>query len=188
MLEKVTSNWWKFAIRGLVAIILGIVALVKPGQTLQVLVLAFGAFALMDGILAVATGFSVSPVFDRWWAFLLEGLAGIVIGLFTFFSPNITTTALVYFIGAWAIITGIFEIVSAIQFRKLITGEFMLILGGLLSIVFGVLLFVFPSIGAVSVAWIIGYYAIFFGISEIILGFHMRSLGKDFKNTEVTAS
>ena len=188
MIEKIASNWWKFALRGTIAIIFGVVALINPGQTLQVLVLAFGAFAMMDGILALFAGFSLAPVFDRWWAFLLEGLAGIIIGLFTFFSPNITAIALLYFIGAWAVITGIFEIVSAIQIRREITGEWALILGGLLSVVFGVLLFAFPAAGAVSVAWLISYYAIFFGISEIVLAFRMRGMWAEIKETGVSTA
>ena len=150
MLEKITNNWWKFALRGMIAIIFGIVALIKPGQALQTLVLAFGAFALLDGTLAVIAGFSLIPFFNRWWSVLLEGVAGVIIGLLTFFWPSITALVLFYFIAAWAIITGILEIVAAIQLRREITGEGMLIFGGLLSVLCGVLLSVFPVSGAIS--------------------------------------
>jgi uncharacterized membrane protein HdeD (DUF308 family) len=176
MLEKITQNWWMYALRGLVAIIFGIVALTWPGQTLQVLVLVFGAFALVDGTLNVFAGLSSAPFFDRWWAVLLVGVAGVVIGLLTFFWPGITALVLLYFIATWAIITGIFEIVAAIQLRSVITGEWMMILGGVLSILFGVLLVVFPGAGALSVVWLIGIYAIIFGISEIVLAFRLRGL------------
>ena len=149
MLEKFIHNWWMFAVRGVAAVIFGVLALIWPGQALQALVLVFGAYALVDDIFAVIAGIASRGYFDRWWAVLLEGIAGIIVGLLAFFWPNITALVLVYFIAAWALITGIFEIVAAIQLRREITGEWMLILGGLLSIVFGVLLFVFPGSGAV---------------------------------------
>ncbi len=177
MLEKFAHNWWMYAVRGVVAVIFGVLALIWPGQALQALVLVFGAYALVDGIFAIFAGIAARGSFERWWAMLLEGVAGVVIGLLTFFWPNITALVLLYFIAAWALITGIFEIVAAIQLRRVITGEWMLILGGLLSILFGVLLFVFPGAGAVSVVWMIGIYAIFFGISEIIFAFRLRGLG-----------
>lgn len=186
MLEKITSNWWKFALRGMIAIIFGIVALINPDQTLQALVLTFGFFALMDGILAVFAGFSFAPFFNRWWAVLLEGVAGILVGLAAIFFPDVTGRAILYFIAAWAVITGIFEIVAAIQFRLLLTGEWTLIFGGLLSILFGVLLFVFPASGAVSLIWVISIYAVVFGISEIILAFRMHKLWRETKKTVET--
>jgi len=176
MLEKITRNWWMYAVRGVVAVIFGVVALIWPGQTLQALILVFGAFALVDGIFAMFAGIASYRYFERWWAVLLEGIVGVVIGLLTFFWPNITALVLLYFIAAWALITGIFEIVAAIQFRRVITGEWMMILGGLLSIIFGILLFVFPGAGAMSLVWLIGIYAIVFGISEIIFAFRLRGL------------
>jgi uncharacterized membrane protein HdeD (DUF308 family) len=182
MLEKYTHNWWTFAVRGVVAVIFGVLALIWPGQALQALVLVFGAYAFVDGIFAIFAGIASYRYFDRWWAVLLEGVAGVVIGLLTFFWPNITALVLLYFIAAWALITGIFEIVAAIQLRRVITGEWMLILGGLLSIVFGVLLFVFPVAGAVSVIWVIGIYAVVFGISEIIFAFRLRGLRRELES------
>jgi uncharacterized membrane protein HdeD (DUF308 family) len=185
MLEKMTHNWWLYAVRGLVAFLFGILAFTLPEQTVQALVLVFGAFALVDGIFAMFAGIASHRYFERWWAVLLEGVVGVVIGLLTFFWPNITALALLYMIAAWALITGIFEIVAAIQLRRVIVGEWMLILGGLLSILFGVLLFVFPAAGAVSVIWVIAIYAVVFGISEIIFAFRLRSLWHDFETTVV---
>jgi uncharacterized membrane protein HdeD (DUF308 family) len=176
MLEQISRNWWLYAVRGVAAVIFGLLALIWPGQTMLALVLVFGAYALVDGIFAVFAGIASRRYFDRWWAVLLEGIAGMVIGLLTFFWPNITALVLMYFIAAWALVTGIFEIVAAIQLRRVITGEWMLILGGLLSIVFGVLLFAFPGAGAVCLVWLIGIYAVVFGISEIIFAFRLRSL------------
>ena len=148
----------------------------------------FGAYALVDGIFAVFAGIASVDDFDRWWAVLLEGIVGIVIGLLTFFWPNITALVLLYFIAAWALITGIFEIVAAIQFRRVITGEWMLILGGLLSIIFGILLFVFPAAGAVSVVWMIGIYAIVFGISEIVFAFRLRGLRREIEKAAASGA
>jgi uncharacterized membrane protein HdeD (DUF308 family) len=174
-------------VRGVVAVIFGVVALIWPGQALQALVLVFGAFALVDGIFAIFAGIASSRYFDRWWAVLLEGVVGVVIGLLTFFWPNITALVLLYFIAAWALITGIFEIVAAIQLRRVITGEWALILSGLLSMLFGVLLFVFPGAGAVSVIWMIGIYAVIFGISEIIFAFRLRGLRKEFETANASS-
>jgi uncharacterized membrane protein HdeD (DUF308 family) len=170
-----------FALRGVAAVIFGVVALIWPGQTLQILVLVFGAYALVDGIFSVIAGIAFRQYFERWWAVLLEGVAGILIGVLTFIYPNITALVLLYFIAAWALITGVFEIVAAIQLRRVITGEWAMILGGLLSILFGVLLFVFPGAGAVSVIWLIGIYAIFFGITLIIFAFRLRGLQSELE-------
>lgn len=181
MLERFTHNWWKYALRGLVAIIFGILALARPEQALQALVLVFGAFVLVDGIIAIIVGVASYRYFKRWWAVLLEGVAGVVVGLLTFFWSNITALVLLYFIATWALITGIFEIVAAIHLRRVITGEWMLILGGLLSILFGALLIIFPEAGAVSVIWLVGIYAVIFGISEIIFAIRLGSLRREFK-------
>ena len=186
MLDILTRNWWTYAVRGVVAVIFGVVALMWPGQTLQALVLVFGAFALVDGIVAIFAGIASYREFERWWALLLEGVVGVVIGLLTFFWPNITALVLVYFIASWALITGIFEIVAAIQFRRVITGEWAMILSGLLSIIFGILLFVFPGAGAVSLVWLVGIYAIVFGITEIIFAFRLRGLRHELESAAAT--
>ena len=176
-------NWWMFAVRGVLAIVFGILALIWPASAILALVLLFGAFVLVDGIFAVAAGISSSSFFGRWWALLLEGLTGIIIGLAAFFWPAVTALVLLYFIAAWAIITGIFEIVAAIEFRHVIPGEWAMILNGLLSVVLGVLLFVFPGAGVVGVAWVIGIYAIIAGIMEMIFAFRLHGLGDKLKIT-----
>lgn len=181
MLEKITHNWWMFALRGMIAVLFGVVALIWPEQALQALVLLFGAYALVDGVFAMIAGIASYRYFERWWAELLEGVTGVVIGMLTFLWPNITALVLLYFIAAWALITGIFEIAAAIRLRRVIAGEWMLILGGLLSILFGALLIVFPAAGALSVIWVIGLYAVVFGISEIIFAFRLRGLRRGFE-------
>jgi uncharacterized membrane protein HdeD (DUF308 family) len=178
-LTQLFRNWWHFAVRGVLAIVFGVFALIWPDSTMLALVLLFGAFALADGFFAVATGIAARGYFERWWAILLEGITGIVIAVLTFFWPNITALVLLYVIAAWAVTTGIFEILAAIEFRHVLSGEWAMILAGLLSVVFGVLLFVFPGAGALSVVWLIGMYAIAAGIMEIIFAFRLRGLGHD---------
>ncbi len=181
MLERISRNWWLYAVRGAAAIIFGAAAIARPEQALQFLVLVFGAYALVDGLFAMFAGVASYRFFNRWWAVLLEGAAGTVIGLLTFLWPNITALGLLYFVAAWALTTGVFEIVAAIQLRRVITDEWMLILGGLLSIAFGALLFVFPGVGAVSLIWMIGIYAFVFGISEIFFAFRLSGLRRQLE-------
>jgi len=181
MLNMLTRNWWLFALRGVLAICFGILAIIWPQQTVLVLVLLFGAYALADGIFSLYAGIASHRYFERWWAELLEGVAGIGVGVLTFIWPAITTHVLLYLVAVWAVVTGIFEILAAIQLRRLITGEWALILSGLLSVVFGVLLFAYPAAGIVTLVWLVGVYAIAFGIMLIILAFRLRSLRHDFE-------
>jgi uncharacterized membrane protein HdeD (DUF308 family) len=183
MFNQMFRNWWMLAVRGVMGIVFGIVALVWPESTKFALVLLFGAFAMADGIFAVVTGIASNGYFDRWWAVVLEGLTGIVVGVLTFFLPNVTALALIYLIAAWAVVTGIFEIVAAIRFRRIIPGEWAMILMGLLSIVLGSTLFVFPAAAEVSLVWLIGIYAIIAGGMQLVLAFRMHGLWNDLKST-----
>lgn len=181
-MEYVARNWWALLIRGIIAVLFGVLALLLPGLTLRVLVLLFGAFALVDGIFAIVAAvreLGRRRTFD-WrrvgWP-LIEGIAGIVAGLLTFFWPGITALVLLYFIGAWAIITGIAEIMQAVELRRIIRNEWLLVLSGIASVVFGILLFLFPGAGALAVVWLIGIYAIIFGILFIALSLRLYSAG-----------
>jgi uncharacterized membrane protein HdeD (DUF308 family) len=174
MLEIMARNWWMLAVRGIIAILIGIVALVAPGLALATLVALWGAYALVDGVLSIIVAVRHRSDYSNWWVTLLEGIVGIVAGIATFIWPAITALILLYIIAAWAIITGIFEIIAAIQLRKEITGEFWLGLSGLLSIVFGILLILFPGQGILTLLWLLGIYAIIFGIFLLLLGFRLR--------------
>ncbi len=178
MLSVFARNWWVVALQGLAAVIFGVLALVWPQSALWALVMLFGAFALVDGIFALVQAVAWRNVLRRWWAAALGGLAGIVVGILTFIWPNITGLALLYMIAAWAVVTGIFEIVAAIELRQVIEGEWLMVLNGLLSVVFGVLLVVFPGSGALAMAWLIGAFAIISGIMLIVLAFRVRSVAK----------
>ena len=183
MVASLSRYWWVLAIRGVAAILFGIAAFAWPGITLAALVLLFGAYALVDGIFAVVNGFSVRKENERWWMVILEGLAGIIFGVLTFLWPGITALVLLYFIAAWAIITGIFEIMTAVELRREINNEWFLALSGGLSVAFGLLLVVFPVAGAVAFIWLIGAYALLFGALLIMLAFQMRAWGERLRRT-----
>lgn len=176
MSQGLARNWWVVALRGVLAIFFGILAFIWPGLTVLSLVLLFGAYALVDGLFAVIAGISSYGRNKRWWAMLVVGLAGIALGVLTMIWPGTTALVLLYFIAAWAIVTGIFQIVAAIQLRREITNEWALILGGALSVLFGVLLVVFPGAGALSLTWMIAAYAVLFGVLLIALAFRIRGL------------
>jgi len=187
-LTQLSRNWWHFAVRGVLAILFGVLTLVWPKSAITALVLLFGAFVLVDGIVAVVSGIQLRQYFKYWWALLLEGLAGIAIGIMTFISPNTAALVLLYFIAAWAILTGIFEIVAALEFRNLIPGEWATFIAGLLSVVLGIMLFVYPSAGAVGLIWAIALYAIAFGIMEIVFAFRLRGLGRELEPKQTSAA
>jgi uncharacterized membrane protein HdeD (DUF308 family) len=176
MFNLMTQNWWAVALRGLVAVLFGIAAFMWPGITLWILVALFGAYALVDGIFAVIEAFRRDVVGERWWALLFEGFAGIAIGILTFSWPRLTAMGLLYLIAFWAIVTGVFEVITAIRMRHEIRGEWMMALIGILSVAFGFLLVAFPLTGALSVVLIIGAYAFATGVLMIAFGFKLRSL------------
>ena len=177
MLKALTKYWWTFLVRGIVAVAFGLGAFLWPGLTLRVLVILFGAYALTDGIIAITCMFSNRSENDRWWVHLLEGVAGIGAGLIAFFWPGLTVVTLLFLIAAWAIMTGVFEVIAAIRLRNEIQGEWAFILSGALSILFGALLMTRPGAGALAVIWIIAAYAIAFGILLVILSFKIKKMG-----------
>lgn len=184
MFLTIARNWWAVLIRGILSLIFGVLCLVFPFSTIIVLAMFFGAYALVDGIFAIVSMFMGPRSTSQWGVLLLEGIVGIIIGLITFFMPGVTALGLVYLIAAWAVVTGIFEIIAAIRLRKEITGEWMLILGGVLSVLFGLLVGIFPGAGALTIVVWIGVFAIFFGIVFIILAFRLRSWHKQAPSKE----
>jgi uncharacterized membrane protein HdeD (DUF308 family) len=162
-------------VRGIVGVVFGVIAFLWPGITIAALVVIFGAYAIIDGITNLMLGFSRTGAHGRW-AHVLQGVVGIAAGVLTFMWPAITALVLVLLIGAWAIVTGIFEIAAAIRLRRVITGEWMLVLSGIVSILFGVMVFAFPLAGAVGISWVLGVYAMTAGIILISLGVRLRRL------------
>lgn len=165
-------HWWLLAIRGLLAVIFGLTAFLWPGVTLFVLVYLFGAYSLIDGVMAVTASLQGRGSQQRWWL-LLEGLAGIAAGVLAFLWPGITALVLLYLIASWAIVTGIFEIIAA--FSGGWRPEWTLALAGLISVLLGILLAVQPAVALLGLVWVIGIYAIIFGILLIIRAFRFRT-------------
>jgi uncharacterized membrane protein HdeD (DUF308 family) len=174
MSGAIARNWWMWLIRGAVAILFGILAFWLPGDTLVVIGLLFGAYALVDGVFAILATIRAVEEHQRWWPLMLEGIAGLLIAAITFFDVGITLLALYFTIAAWAFVTGVLEIVAAIQLRSHMANEFWLIIGGVASILFGVLMLWFPLAGALTLVWLIGAYAIVFGILMIAFSLRLR--------------
>jgi uncharacterized membrane protein HdeD (DUF308 family) len=191
MVMTLARNWWVLALRGLCAVIFGILAFIWPGITLGVLVLLYGAFALIDGVLsiiaAIAKGKGGETSGRPGWELVLVGLLGIAAGVLTFTWPGITALVLLYLIAAWAIVSGIFEIIAAIKLRKEIEGEWWLALTGILSVIFGVMLIAQPGAGAIAVVWLIGLYALIFGIFLLALAFKLKGFKERFSGRFASA-
>jgi uncharacterized membrane protein HdeD (DUF308 family) len=175
-MEALARNWWVLVVRGVLAVVFGILAFVLPGVTVTALVILFGAFMLVDGVFALVSAWRRAERRMSWWPFVFEGLAGIAIGIITFFWPEITAFALLYLIAAWAFATGVLEIFAAVRLRKEIRGEWLLALIGVASIVFALLVVIFPGEGAVAIVWAIGAYAVVFGILLVVLGLRLRRI------------
>lgn len=169
-------GWWLLLLRGIVAILFGVLTFLQPGISLAALVLLFGAFALADGVLGAWTAISGRKEHEHWWLLLLAGLVGVGVGLLTLFAPGVTALALLFYIAIWAVATGVLQIAQAIRLRKEIEGEWMLIVAGLASVAFGVLLMARPGAGALAVLWLIGGYAIAFGVIMVLLSFKVKGL------------
>jgi len=176
MATLLARNWWALALRGVASILFGILAFALPGVTLAVIVVLFGAYALVDGILAIVSAIRALHGHKPWGSFLLEGAFGIVIGLVTFFVPGVTLVFVVTLIAIWAIVTGALEIAAAVRLRRHVPGEWVLILTGIVSVLFGILLFAAPLTGALVIVWWLGAYAVLFGILLLVLAFRLRSL------------
>ncbi len=171
LIDAIARNWWLILVRGLAAIAFGIVCFVWPAISLLALVFLWGAYALVDGVGAIIWGAR-----SRWWLMAAVGAVSVVAGLIALFSPGLTALALLYLIAAWAIVRGATEIAAAIRLRRRITNEWLLALGGIASIAFGVLAAIFPGAGALSVLWLIGSFAIVFGALAVGLSLRLRSL------------
>ncbi len=176
MLADILSRyWWMTLLRGLFWILFGIVIFARPGISLLSLTLALGVVMFVDGIINVVNAFSGRREHEDWWVLLLVGIAGIAIGVLTFNNPQTTAFAVVLYVAIWAIATGLLEIAAAVRLRRQIQGEFWLALAGIASLAFGVLLAARPGVGALTILWLIGAYAIAFGVILMLLAFRVRS-------------
>ncbi len=184
-LSRILSrNWTLMLLRGLTAILFGILVWVMPELSVKMLVYLFGAFVMADGIFGTWVAIVARKDYEDWGILLLWALVGIGVGILTLMAPGVTAMALVYFIAIWAVTTGVLEVVVAIRLRKEIEGEWMLILGGLVSVAFGVLLILQPAAGAIALVWVIGLYAVVFGLLLMILSFRTRGFIKQLVDEE----
>jgi uncharacterized membrane protein HdeD (DUF308 family) len=169
MHSSITLNWWAIALRGVAAILLGIAAFALTGITLLVLLAVFVAYLFIDGVFALVAGVRV-----RSWILAIEGALGIIVGVIALVWPNVTLLALALLIAAWAILTGIAELAAAVSLRRVIRNEWLLALGGVLSIVFGIVVALFPAAGLFAIVYVIGAYALVWGVILLALAFRLR--------------
>lgn len=173
MVHALAKNWWMLLLRGIAAIIFGVLALTWPGMTLVTLILFYGAYVLVDGVLAIVAAITGGALMPRWWL-AIAGLLGIAAGVLTFSMPGLTAIVLLYFIAGWAIATGVLQIIGAIKLRKEIDNEWLLILGGILSVLFGVAMMAAPEAGALALITVIGIYAMIIGALLVALSLRLK--------------
>jgi uncharacterized membrane protein HdeD (DUF308 family) len=173
MVHALAKNWWLLLLRGIAAIIFGVLAFAWPGLTLLTLILFYGAFALVDGVLAIIAAITGGAPAPRWWLAIV-GVLGIAAGLLTFLMPGLSALVLLFFIAGWAIATGVLQIIGAIQLRKEIDNEWLLILGGVISVLFGVGMMLAPGAGALALVWVIGTYAVILGVVLVALALRLK--------------
>jgi uncharacterized membrane protein HdeD (DUF308 family) len=175
MLPILVRNWWVLALRGAVAILVGILALAYPDLTLEAFVIIFGIYAIIDGVMALAAGMRAAERHERWATLIVEGVLDLVAGAVMLLWPGLSLVALVLFLGIWAVVTGVALLAAAMRLRRL-QGDWLLVFSGLASIVLGVILFLWPIAGIVALAWWFGIYAIVFGGLLVALAFRLRAL------------
>lgn len=178
LLDRLAENWWLLLIRGVVAVLFGIAALVWPGKALLAAVFLYGAYAFSDGVLALIAAFSQrSSGVSTWWLVLM-GIFGVAAGAIAFLWPGMTALILVLVFASWAVLMGVLEIAGAIELRKEIDNEWLLIIGGVISIVFGLAVLSNPGMGAVALVWLMSFYALILGTSWIALALRLRRHAK----------
>ncbi|WP_395688491.1 HdeD family acid-resistance protein [Aestuariivirga sp.] len=174
VLHSLAKNWWMLLLRGIASIVFGILAFTWPGITVLSLIILYGAYALVDGLFAIFAAISGGAATNRWWLAVV-GIVGVLAGIVAFAWPGLTAVALLMLIAAWAIVSGIFEIIGAIRLRNEIDNEWMLILHGAISVLFGIFVWMQPGEGALAIIWVIGAYAIIAGVILSILAIRLRS-------------
>jgi uncharacterized membrane protein HdeD (DUF308 family) len=177
MLSMLKRNWWTFVVRGIAAIVFGVLAIVQPTLTLATLIILFGAYAIVDGVSMLIALVRGDPIARRNnWTFLIIGILGVLVGIGTLIWPGLTALSLLYFVAFWAIFVGVMQVMAAISLRREIQGELWLVLGGIVTIAFGVLLVLSPGTGLLSLIWLIGVWAVAFGVLSLVMAWRLRGL------------
>lgn len=178
MNEPILRSWWVFALRGVIAILFAVMAVTWPGLTLLALTALFAAYALLSGIILIVGAVRNRKTDDHWWMLLLLGTVGIVAAVIAVVHPSLTALILVLVIGANALVSGVLDIAVAIRLRRMIHDEWLMIINGIASVVFGVLVFLFPAAGALALVWLISLYAMVTGVLLLGLAFRLRARAK----------
>ena len=173
LVAVLARNWWAIAIRGVLGILFGLVALFLPGATMLSLVLLFAAYAFVDGVFGIIAAVRAARQHERWGLLVLEGLINIATAAVAFFWPGITVVAFILLVAVWALLSGVTMIWAAIRL-EFADGRGWLVFGGIVSVIYGVLLIVVPMIGALVLTWWLGAYALVFGVSLLVLAFRLR--------------
>jgi len=181
MQDLLKGSWWLIILRGICALLFGVLAFVWPGLTLVALVTLFGAFAIANGIFSLVTSIQLPKGTGGPGSLAFHGVLSILAGVITFSYPGLTAVSLLFVIAAWAIITGVAEIIFAVKLRKVLPHEWLMILSGVLSVVFGLLIVAQPGVGALSIIWIIGAYAIVYGVSLLAGALWLKKFGSEIK-------
>jgi uncharacterized membrane protein HdeD (DUF308 family) len=177
MFRDLTDHWWVWLVRGILAIVLAVLAFAQPGATLEAFTLLLGAYFVIDGVISFVHGLGQQPEGQSRWPLLIWGVVAILAGVSIFARPLVASAlALTLVVGVWAIVVGVMEIVAGIRLREEIDSEWWLILAGIASIVFGVLIWINPLAGALSIAYLIGLWALLVGVFDIILGMRIKGL------------
>lgn len=189
MLDLLGRNWWVIALRGVIAIAFGVLAFTQPQLTLRVLVTLVGAYLLADGLSLLASYVRGDPdARQAGWSVAIMGILGIIAGVVALVWPNITAIVLLVIVAVWAILTGVFQVIAAVRLRREIQGELLMAIGGIISIAFGLYLLVYPSDGLVSLVSLVGFWAIVFGVTQVVLAFRIRSRRDDAAEIHETAA
>jgi uncharacterized membrane protein HdeD (DUF308 family) len=174
--ESLSSAWWSLLLRGLLALVFGLLAIAAPGASLIALTLWFGVFALVDGVFLITGAFAGRREHEHWYLMLLEGLVGVVFGLLTLRVPGITALILLMYIAAFAMITGVLRLVTAIRLRREIEGEWWMAISGVAGVLFGGLMLMMPGAGALAMMIYIGAWALVVGVSLVFLALRVRRI------------
>ncbi|WP_100124168.1 HdeD family acid-resistance protein [Snodgrassella alvi] len=172
--DLLSENWWIVLIRGIAALIFGLLTWFYPFISILVMMMFFGVYALIDGVMGIVISINGRRTHQDWWLMLIWGIVSILAGMVTFFVPGITWLVLIAFIAIWALVSGVLQIIAAIRLRKSIHGEGWMIVAGILSVLMGIILLVNPLQGGIALTWVIGVYAALFGVVNIALAFRVR--------------
>ena len=174
--KKLAKHWWAILIRGIVAILFALLAFFATGFTLKLLLIFLGVYLLLDGLFAVIGSLMAAKDHKTWWVLLLEGIVSLAAGIFVFAWPSITLVILVYIVALWAVITGIFEFLASISASWAAPGKIFIGITGVLSVILGVMIFIYPLFSLTAIIWLIGIYALLIGLSLIFFSMKLKAL------------